>query len=91
MKSLSKQVIFVIVALVALAGVSAAAILGWMAGGDVEMSTSGYIALAVGVFLSLALGIGLMSLVFYSSRHGYDDRIAEESHMPKETEPPERP
>jgi len=33
----------------------------------------GYIAIAGGVVLSLLVGGGLMALVFYSSRHGYDD------------------
>jgi hypothetical protein len=33
----------------------------------------GYVAIAGGVLLSLLVGGGLMALVFYSSRHGYDD------------------
>ncbi len=33
----------------------------------------GYVAIAGGVLFSLAVGGGLMALVFYSSRHGYDD------------------
>jgi hypothetical protein len=28
--------------------------------------------MALGVVFSLVVGIGLMALVFYSSRHGYD-------------------
>jgi len=36
----------------------------------------GYAALVSGVVLSLAVGIGLMALIFYSSRHGYDDAAA---------------
>ena len=39
------------------------------------MDIHGWIALGLGVVLSLALGIGLMMLVFYSQRHGYDDRV----------------
>jgi hypothetical protein len=39
------------------------------------MSVHGWIALSLGAFLSLALGGGLMALVFYSARKGYDDRI----------------
>jgi hypothetical protein len=41
-----------------------------------SMSLHGWIAMGLGTFLSLALGGGLMALVFYSARHGYDDRIA---------------
>lgn len=33
----------------------------------------GYVAIAGGVLMSLIVGGGLMALVFYSSRHGYDD------------------
>ena len=33
----------------------------------------GYVAIAGGVLISLLVGGGLMALVFYSSRHGYDD------------------
>jgi hypothetical protein len=39
------------------------------------MSVHGWIALGLGTFLSLAVGGGLMALVFYSARKGYDDRI----------------
>ena len=41
-------------------------------GGD-PVPTYGYVAIAGGVVLSLVVGGGLMALVFYSSRHGYDD------------------
>jgi hypothetical protein len=33
----------------------------------------GWAAIAGGVFFSLLVGGGLMALVFYSHRHGYDD------------------
>jgi len=38
------------------------------------MSTHGNIAMTFGIFFSLAIGIGLMALIFYSSRAGYDAR-----------------
>ena len=41
-------------------------------GGD-PVPTYGYVAIAGGVVISLVVGGGLMALVFYSSRHGYDD------------------
>ena len=40
-------------------------------GGDIPLY--GYLAIAGGVLFSLAIGGGLMALVFYSNRHGYDD------------------
>ncbi|MDO9412250.1 MAG: hypothetical protein Q7T81_06715 [Pseudolabrys sp.] len=39
----------------------------------IDIPFYGYVALAGGVAVSLAVGGGLMALVFYSSRHGYDD------------------
>jgi hypothetical protein len=39
---------------------------------DTVMSVHGYIALALGVAFSLIVGIGLMSLIYYSNRKGYD-------------------
>ena len=45
----------------------------WFDLGEVEISIHGFIAMGLGIVLTLALGIGLMALVFYSSRQGYDD------------------
>ena len=41
-------------------------------GGD-AIPLYGYVAIAGGVLFSLLIGGGLMALVFYSNRHGYDD------------------
>ena len=49
------------------------AYLGWTFGDDASVPSSGYIAMAFGVIVSLGVGFGLMGLVFYSSRKGYDD------------------
>jgi hypothetical protein len=45
---------------------------GWTMDQGVQMSTHGYIAMTLGIFFSLVIGIGLMALIFYSSRAGYD-------------------
>lgn len=37
------------------------------------MPAQGYTALALGAGFSILVGIALMALVFYSSRHGYDE------------------
>ena len=37
------------------------------------MPTSGYVAMWFGIALSLVIGCGLMALMFYSSRQGYDE------------------
>jgi len=38
------------------------------------MSAAGWGAMLAGIVLTLGLGCGLMSLVFISSRRGYDER-----------------
>jgi len=42
-----------------------------------RMSIHGWIALGLGVFFSVVVGCGLMALMFYSSRRGYDERASE--------------
>jgi len=46
--------------------------IGWTSS-EADVPTSGYVAMALGVIFSLAVGVGLMALVFYSSRKGYDE------------------
>ena len=45
----------------------------WSGTGDSEISPAGWFAMGLGIIVTLALGIGLMSLVFFSSRRGYDE------------------
>jgi hypothetical protein len=44
----------------------------WNTGDEVAISGHGYAAMTLGIVFSFVVGIGLMSLVFYSSRKGYD-------------------
>ncbi len=37
------------------------------------MPVTGYVAMTLGVVFSLVVGCGLMALLFYSNRHGYDE------------------
>lgn len=46
---------------------------GWILGNGTDVPVSGYVAMTFGVIVSLAVGFGLMALVFYSSRKGYDE------------------
>jgi hypothetical protein len=48
----------------------------WFVDGP-PMPAYGYLAMAGGVFFSLLIGGGLMALVFYSNRKGYDDAAGE--------------
>lgn len=67
------KIFLVIIFLVALmAGAGYAAYETWIGLNDVEISTHGKIALALSVTITFTLGAGLMFLVFYSSRKGYD-------------------
>jgi len=44
------------------------------------MPVTGYVAMTLGVLFSLVVGIGLMALLFYSARHGYDEQAGEDMH-----------
>lgn len=79
---MNSKTLILIVALVVMLG--AAAAFSWHVwtsvgadasdgGGGQAMSGNGMAALIIGGIGTLALGGGLMALVFYSSRRGYDD------------------
>lgn len=56
-----------------LVGAIVVAWLGWASAPEIDVPTSGYVALVIGVGFSLVVGVGLMTLVFASSRLGYDE------------------
>ncbi|NPU11471.1 hypothetical protein HL667_19150 [Bradyrhizobium sp. 83012] len=62
----------IVALLLILAAASVFAYQGMTLPGD-PMPTEGWIALTLGVVFSLIVGIGLMVLLFYSSRKGYDE------------------
>ena len=49
------------------------AVLGWKSAANTDVPSSRHVALALSVIFSLVVGIGLMTLVFYSSRAGFDE------------------
>lgn len=64
------------IAAVAAASVIAVALaigIVWAQLGDSGMSGAGWGAMVLGIVATLGLGIGLMSLVFFSNRRGYDE------------------
>ncbi len=68
----------IIIGVVALALLAAALIMtagGWARLVGIQMSTAGIVALVLGSLLSLAIGGGLMALLFYSARKGYDEQV----------------
>jgi hypothetical protein len=51
----------------------------WVSVEGPPMPATGYVAMTLGIVFSLIVGFVLMALLFYSSRHGYD-----EAHRPEE-------
>ncbi len=45
----------------------------WISVSGPSVPTAGYVAMALGIGFSLVVGCGLMALLFYSNRHGYDE------------------
>jgi hypothetical protein len=60
-------------AVAALALVVVIAVELWRSAGDSTISLAGWLALGFGVVVTLGLGVGLMTLMFISSRRGWDD------------------
>ena len=80
------KAVFVIGFLLALLAVVVGwAIYAWEQLGDVHMSWHGYAAMILGIVFSLLVGCGLMGLLFYSSRHGYDEPFDPSRSQPKGT------
>ena len=46
---------------------------GWVSAGDITMPTWGWLMMGLGIFFTLVVGGGLMALMFYSSREGFDE------------------
>ena len=64
----------ILVAAVLAASAMAVGYSAWKSLADVEMSVSGYVAMVLGALVSVAVGGGLMALLFWSNRKGFDDR-----------------
>ena len=64
-------VVVPLLAILAAAGWFAAS--AWLSVEGPPMPATGYLAMALGVVFSLVVGCGLMALLFYSNRHGYDE------------------
>jgi len=62
--------IFVLLAL--LVGAVYVGYVGWNVT-DVTMPVTGYVAMTLGVVFTVIVGSGLVTLMFYSSRHGFDE------------------
>lgn len=52
----------------------------WAAAEEVEIGTHGVVAMLLGAVCTLALGGGLIALMLYSRRRGYDQAAADALH-----------
>ena len=77
-----KYVLLIVVVGAVTVGTLTYSVLTWNALGGTELSGHGWTALILGVVFSFVVGIGLMWLVFYSSRKGYDER--QQTHLDDE-------
>ncbi len=78
LRNLARRNLGTIILFAALIAIMAAALWyaasAWTVVSGPPMPTAGYVAMILGVVISLVVGCGLMALLFYSSRHGYDDQ-----------------
>ena len=67
--------LLVVIASSALIIITVFAINLWLQMSDVQISRNGLIAIFAGAFFTILLGAGLMSLVFFSARYGFDEQV----------------
>ena len=68
-----KTVLVIILLLAILAGAVFVGHYGWVSAGDAAMPAWGWLMMGLGIFFTLLVGGGLMALVFYSGRAGFDE------------------
>ena len=68
-----KAALTIFVLLAFLAGAVWVGHYGWESAGDVTMPAWGWWMMGLGIFFTVVVGGGLMALVFYSNRAGYDE------------------
>jgi hypothetical protein len=78
------RLVVIAVLLAILAGAIFVGHYGWVSAGNVTMPAWGWLMMGLGIFFTVVIGGGLMVLIFYSSRAGYDE--APEIEFDPETE-----
>jgi len=72
------KVALVIFVLLALLGATIGwAVWGWEQTAGTAMGFHGWLAMILGIVSTIVVGCGLMGLMFYSSRYGYDERAGD--------------
>ena len=77
----------VIVLLGLLIAAAAFSVRSWTSIEGPPLPEVGYFAMTIGVVFSLMIGFALMTLLFYSSRHGYDERASRDMRANNDREP----
>jgi hypothetical protein len=77
----------VVVLLGLLIAATSFAVRSWTSVEGPPMPEVGYVAMTIGVVFSLLIGVALMTLLFYSSRHGYDERASRDTRADTDREP----
>ncbi len=72
-RAVVKAVLITAALLITLGAVIWWAVTAWMGLSGTSLGFHGVMALTLGSVFTLLVGCGLMFLVFFSSRHGYDD------------------
>jgi len=80
-------IVLVVVLLGLLIAATLFAVRSWTSVEGPPMPEVGYVAMTIGVVFSLIIGVALMTLVFYSSRHGYDERASRDNRADSDREP----
>jgi hypothetical protein len=70
----ARNFLTVMFSVVVVLAISVVVVTFWTSLGNSDISAAGWVAMGFGITFTLALGIGLMALVFISSRQGYDER-----------------
>jgi hypothetical protein len=82
----------IIIGAIVMAALAAALVFtagGWARAEGIQMSVIGVTALVLGGLLTFALGAGLMALLYYSARKGYDDGVHDYSKPDMRPDPKE--
>jgi len=80
-------IVLVVVLLGLLIAATLFAVRSWTSVEGPPMPEVGYVAMTIGVVFSLIIGVELMTLLFYSSRHGYDERASRDQRADSDREP----
>jgi len=72
---MKKTILTVFASCVGISIVSYIALLFFIQGQGIDMTIHGYIAMGLGIFFTYAIGAALMTLLFFSNKHGHDDEV----------------